>query len=178
MPIKLSNELSPNPIDQSDAVTAGGTATVDGTTPASSVPNILSSPSDGQTFTQKQETLFQMRYEEQYYVYDLEYVAWLEVNHPEAIPADRYSLITAPTASPLVIAPTVCPSVMMAPTASSSVMAPSTSPLVTAPTAVMAPSTSPLMTAPTASPSLLSVLCTPVTNNPCPHCFAVVYGLF
>ena len=35
-------------------------------------------------------------YEEDYDLYDSEYVSWLEVNHPEAVPVDRYSLITRP----------------------------------------------------------------------------------
>ena len=32
---------------------------------------------------------------------DPEYLHWLEIYHPEAIPADRYSLVTAPSSTPI-----------------------------------------------------------------------------
>ena len=32
---------------------------------------------------------------------DPEYLRWLEIYHPEAIPADRYSLVTAPSSTPI-----------------------------------------------------------------------------
>lgn len=128
--VKLPDEPSSNPIHQS------GAATVTGMAPASSVASIVSLPSVAKPFTQEQEALFQVRYEEQYDVYDPEYVSWLDVydlswleaNHPEAVPADRYKLITAsttvsaPTASPLVMVPTAFP-LMKTPTASPSVTA-------------------------------------------------------
>ena len=84
-------------------------------------------------------------------MYDLEYVSWLEVNHPDAVPADRYSLIEASTTIPSVSTPTVSPSVMI-PTNSPSVMIPTTSPALMAPTVcplVMNPTTSPVLMAPT-----------------------------
>ena len=45
-------------------------------------------------------------------MYDLEYVSLLEVNHPDAVPADRYSRIAAFTTIPSVSTPTLSPSVM------------------------------------------------------------------
>ena len=45
------------------------------------------------------EALYQRRYEEGYDLFDPEYVSWLEQHHPEAVPADRYTLTSATDAS-------------------------------------------------------------------------------
>ena len=48
------------------------------------------------TFTSEQLDRFKIRYEEGYDVYeDSDYVKWLELNHSEAVPADRYSLVSS-----------------------------------------------------------------------------------
>ena len=48
------------------------------------------------TFTSEQLDRFKIRYEEGYDVYeDLDYVKWLELYHPEAVPADRYSFVSS-----------------------------------------------------------------------------------
>ena len=39
---------------------------------------------------------YERRFEEGYDLYDPTYMAWLEVNHPEAVPADRYMLTPTP----------------------------------------------------------------------------------
>lgn len=60
------------------------------------------------TFTPEQEEKFQKRHEEGYDLYDPEYVSWLERNHPESLPPDRYTL--APHTGPLLSSPDVgCP---------------------------------------------------------------------
>ena len=41
------------------------------------------------------EALYHKRYEEGYDLFDPEYVSWLEQHHPEAVPADRYTLTSA-----------------------------------------------------------------------------------
>ena len=45
------------------------------------------------------EALYQKRYEEGYDLFDPEYVSWLEQHHPEAVPADRYTLTSTTDAS-------------------------------------------------------------------------------
>ena len=55
-------------------------------------------PQDG--FTSEQEELYRCRYEEGYHLYDPVYVTWLEENHPETVPSDRYMLVTAPPGVP------------------------------------------------------------------------------
>ena len=40
----------------------------------------------------------EMRFEEGYDLYDPDYILWLELHHPEAIPKDRHTLTCAPTA--------------------------------------------------------------------------------
>ena len=52
------------------------------------------------TFTPEQEEKFQRRHEEGYDIYDPIYINWLELNHPESLPPDRYTL-TPYTGSPL-----------------------------------------------------------------------------
>jgi len=94
--IKIPDNQPSKPTEQSGAAIAGGAATVDSAATAGSVANVPSSPSP--TFTQEQEDLFERRYEEKYDLYDSEYISWLELNHPEAVPTDRYSLITASSA--------------------------------------------------------------------------------
>ena len=51
----------------------------------------------GSTYTGKEE-IYQMRFEEGYDLYDPDYILWLELHHPEAVPKDRYTLTCAPTA--------------------------------------------------------------------------------
>ncbi len=48
-----------------------------------------------QTFTEEEERRFQIRFDENYDLYTPRYVAWLEVNHPAALPEDRYRLTTS-----------------------------------------------------------------------------------
>ena len=176
--IKIPDNQPSKPTEQSGAAIAGGAATVDSAATAGSVANVPSSPSP--TFTQEQEDLFERRYEEKYDQYDSEYISWLELNHPEAVPTDRYSLITAssaenemdllsefsnvtPTEPVMVIEGSVL-GVSPPVTASPPVMALSVSPPLMASPPVMAPSvsppvmTSPPVTAPSVSP--------PVTASP------------
>ena len=48
------------------------------------------------TFTSEELDRFKIRYEEGYDVYeDSDYVKWLELNHPEAVAADHYSLVSS-----------------------------------------------------------------------------------
>jgi len=47
----------------------------------------------------EEEARFELRYEEGFDLYDPRYISWLECNHPEALPADRYSLVPAPSNS-------------------------------------------------------------------------------
>ena len=49
--------------------------------------------SGGSTPTGKKD-LYQQRFEEGY---DPDYILWLEQHHPEALPADRYKLTSAPS---------------------------------------------------------------------------------
>ena len=46
-----------------------------------------------------EEALYQRRFEEGYDIFDSRYLTWLEQFHPEAVPADRYTLISAPVMS-------------------------------------------------------------------------------
>ena len=43
-------------------------------------------------FSIEQEQRFQTRFEEGYDLMDSEYLRWLEINHPDSVPADRHSL--------------------------------------------------------------------------------------
>ena len=43
------------------------------------------------------EDLHQQRFEEGYDLFDPDYTLWLEQHHPEALPADRYTLTSAPS---------------------------------------------------------------------------------
>ena len=43
------------------------------------------------------EDLYQQRFEEGYDLFDPDYILWLEQHHPEALPADRYKLTSAPS---------------------------------------------------------------------------------
>ena len=50
------------------------------------------------------EELFERRYEERYDLYDPDYLPWLELHHPDAVTADRYTLtcsISALNSSPM-----------------------------------------------------------------------------
>ena len=48
------------------------------------------------TFTSEQLDRFKIRYEEGYDVYEnSDYIKWLELNHPQAVPADHYSLVSS-----------------------------------------------------------------------------------
>jgi hypothetical protein len=44
---------------------------------------------------QRKEELYQRRFEERYDIYDHKYLEWLEKNHPESVPADLYTLVSA-----------------------------------------------------------------------------------
>ena len=53
-------------------------------------------PVDQMTFTQHQVELFERRFKEGFNLFiDTDYVHWLELHHPERLPADRYSLTSA-----------------------------------------------------------------------------------
>ena len=52
--------------------------------------------SGGGTPTEK-EDLHQQRFDEGYDLFDPDYILWLEQHHPEALPADRYKLTSAPS---------------------------------------------------------------------------------
>jgi len=65
---------------------------------ASAIP--YPSPTDISELTVNQFTVEEeVRYEERFDLYDPRYILWLECNHPEALPADRYSLVPAPSNS-------------------------------------------------------------------------------
>ena len=46
-------------------------------------------------FSSKQEQLFQTRLEKGYDLIDSEYLRWLQINHPDSVPADRHMLVLA-----------------------------------------------------------------------------------
>ena len=50
-------------------------------------------------FSVEQEQRFQRRFEEGYDLMDPEYLCWLEINHPDSVPADRHMLVLAPESS-------------------------------------------------------------------------------
>ena len=50
---------------------------------------------EGTTFSEEQEQLYQRRYEEGYDLMDPQYLHWLEIHHPESVPADKDNLIPA-----------------------------------------------------------------------------------
>ena len=50
-------------------------------------------------FSIDQEQRFQTRFEEGYDLMDPEYLHWLEINHPDSVPADRHMLVLAPESS-------------------------------------------------------------------------------
>lgn len=50
-------------------------------------------------FTSEEEAHFKLKFEEGFDLYDPRYTAWLECNHPEAVLADHYSLVPAPSHS-------------------------------------------------------------------------------
>ena len=51
-------------------------------------------------FTEEQVAMFELRLEEGYDLPDPEYLQWLELNHPDALPSDRYDLtLNEPTSS-------------------------------------------------------------------------------
>ena len=121
-----------------------------------------------QQFTYDQISLFQRRYEEGFDIFeDEDYVTWLRLNHPEAVPSDHSSL-RAPTSvldefsdiSPLdkiqlsVMEPSTSTSALTPPTVSSVMESSTSTSALTPPTAssVMEPSTSTsALTPPTAS---------------------------
>ena len=43
------------------------------------------------------EDLYQQRFEKGYDLFDPDYILWLEQHYPEALPADRYKLTSAPS---------------------------------------------------------------------------------
>ena len=43
-------------------------------------------------FSIEQEQRFQTRFEEGYDLMDSEYLRWLEINHPDSVPADKHML--------------------------------------------------------------------------------------
>ena len=47
----------------------------------------------------EQEQRFQARFEEGCDLMDSEYLHWLEINHPDSVPADRHMLVLAPESS-------------------------------------------------------------------------------
>ena len=48
------------------------------------------------TFSEEQEQLYQMRYEEGYDLVDPQYLQWLEIHHPDSVPADKDMFVPAP----------------------------------------------------------------------------------
>ena len=50
-------------------------------------------------FSVEQEQCSQRRFEEGYDLIYLEYLSWLEINHPDSVPADRHILVLAPESS-------------------------------------------------------------------------------
>ena len=75
------------------AVTSGGASVVAVLTSLVQGANHVLVTAEGNGFTDEQLELFQRRYEEGYNIYiDHNYVRWLELHHPESLPADRYSL--------------------------------------------------------------------------------------
>ena len=75
------------------AVTSGGASVVAVSTSLVQGANHVSVTAEGNGFTDEELELFERRYEEGYNIYiDHNYVRWLELHHPESLPADRYSL--------------------------------------------------------------------------------------
>ena len=66
------------------------------------LPDGLHSNSDANQIDSKKEELYQRRFEEGYDVYDSGYLKWLEKNHPEFVPADRYTLVSVSEQQPSV----------------------------------------------------------------------------
>ena len=46
--------------------------------------------------------LFEKRYNKGYNLYDPDYLSWLEVNHPDAVPVDRHSFTSVGTCTSVV----------------------------------------------------------------------------
>ena len=95
---------SPQSSGSLSGVSPQSSGSLSGTSPQSSggssgTPGGMSDSSTCQhspTFTSEQLDRFKIRYEEGYDVYeDSDYVRWLELNHPEAVPTDRYSLVSS-----------------------------------------------------------------------------------
>ena len=144
MPSKVLTCSYQTPIISRVLLQLGGAhgATDANTVLASSVGNVQSPSKKTLTFTQEQEG---MRSDTICMSWN---VSWLEVHHPDAVPADRCSLTAASTTISSVSTPTV----------SSSVMIHTTLPLLMIPTtlpSVMIPTTSPALMAPTVSPSVM-----------------------
>ena len=60
----------------------------------------LPTPPRTVVFTEEQVAKFELRLEEGYDLPDPEYLQWLELNHPDALPSDRYDLtLNEPTSS-------------------------------------------------------------------------------
>ena len=167
--IPNTDKQQSKPVDHSSAATPGGVATAGGAAQVRP------------TFTPEQEIVFERRYEENYDLYDTEYVSWLEINHPEAVPnmghdMDLLSqfLHVTPSEPVLVIDPPVTPSepsLVTTPSASLPVT-PSAPSLVTTPSASLpvTPSEPSLVTTPSASlpvtPSEPSLVTTPSASLP------------
>ena len=62
-------------------------------------------------FSIEQEQRFQTRFEEGYDLMDSEYLRWLEINHPDSVPADRHMLVLAPESSGCIL---ICTAIVSA----------------------------------------------------------------
>ena len=146
-------------------------------------PSIPSSTSEsGDQFTADQMTRFQGRFDEGYDILtDPEYVQWLQIHHPDALPADyndfvtsvaeQFSSVTALNPCGFITEPlaTASPDSVPFPLTTPSTVSPgvSPSPLTTPSTVSPGISPSPLTTPSTVSPGILpSPLTTPSTVSP------------
>ena len=57
------------------------------------------SQKDNGEISNENETLYLRRYDEGFDLFDPGYIFWLEQHHPEAVPADRYTLVSSADAS-------------------------------------------------------------------------------
>ena len=99
------SELLDKQLPASTSTSAGTSSTVSALPPARISSRSVTSPttlsSISPSFSKEQEDCYKQRYSKGYDLMNPEYLRWLEIYHPEAIPADRYSLVTAPSSTPI-----------------------------------------------------------------------------
>jgi hypothetical protein len=89
-----SQTKSKNPAEQETSTAMPTSSSTSTTVESDSLHQTLSLGREATSeWSAEQIELFEHRYEEGYDIPDPEYIAWLELNHPEAVPSDRYSLV-------------------------------------------------------------------------------------